>query len=425
MPIFIVLLLDAAIIYFFFGNWIVDALRTRKSKNRHQLDLIKKYLKKRLLREGDLFNEAQMAAIAAQIAEIEAVDMKNAEAVKACLEHLGTEKAQRQLPPPPSCLWFRNNYETIVIALALAFGIRALFVQPFKIPTGSMQPTLWGIHYETSDKEPPSGRLAYIFNYLNYSQRPLDVTVESDGALDMDSFVPVKSSLLNSKCSFRIGGKAYVVPGTPDRIKRIMFDDVLTPKGTLYFRKGEHILHGNLCSGDHLFVNRLVFNYREPRRGDITVFITDGLTDLLGHGFGGRFYVKRLVGLPGDTLKISGRKLYVKPKDENDFKVIDDSPAFDKVHGAVDGYNGYVNFPSAQYLRTADETFTVPEGQYFMLGDNSVNSLDSRFWGTVPRKNLVGTVQIVWWPFAEHWGWLSNGLTRNAGKNVSAGSDHF
>ena len=99
MPVFIVLLLDAAIIYFFFGNWIVDALRTRKSKNRHQLDLIKKYLKKRLLREGDLFNEAQTAAIAAQIAEIEAVDMKNAEAVKACLEHLGTGTRGRLKAP--------------------------------------------------------------------------------------------------------------------------------------------------------------------------------------------------------------------------------------------------------------------------------------------------------------------------------------
>ena len=425
MPILIVLILDAAIIYFFFGNWIVDALRTKASKNRHQLALTKKYLQKRLLREGDLFTEAQTAAIAAQIAEIDAVDMKNAEAVKTCLEHLGSEKAQRQLPPPPSCLWFRNNYETIVIALALAFGIRALFVQPFKIPTGSMQPTLWGIHYEASKGELPKGKFTCLFNYLNYSQRPLDVVSESDGALDMDSFMPVQSSILNSKCSFRIGGKTYIVSGTADRIKRIMYDDVLTPKGSLYFRKGETILHGNLCSGDHLFVNRLVFNYREPRRGDITVFITDGLTDLLGHGFGGRFYVKRLVGLPGDTLKISGKKLYVKPKGENDFKIIEGSPAFAKVHSAVDGYNGYVNFRSAQYLRDANETYTVPEGQYFMLGDNSVNSLDSRFWGTVPRRNLVGTVQIVWWPFAEHWGWLRKGLTRNAGKNVSSGSDNF
>ena len=98
MPILIVLILDAAIIYFFFGNWIVDALRTKASKNRHQLTLTKKYLQKRLLREGDLFTEAQTAAIAAQIAEIDAVDMKNAEAVKTCLEHLGSEKAQRQLP---------------------------------------------------------------------------------------------------------------------------------------------------------------------------------------------------------------------------------------------------------------------------------------------------------------------------------------
>ena len=363
MSIYIVILLDVFVIYFFFGNWIADMLRTKAAKNRHQLACYRKALSKTLLREGDMLKAAQVAAISAHIAEIDAVDRKDDAAVKKCLEHLMSPKAQAQLPPPPRFAWFRNNYETIVIALALAFGIRALFVQPFKIPTGSMQPTLWGIHYEPTQEIFTSNRLKKIFNYINYSHRQLDVVVQEDGYLDLDSFQPVKSSPLNGKCSFRIGGRTYVVPGTPDRIKRIIFDDVLTPRGNIFFRKGEVLLHGNLCSGDHLFVNRLVFDYREPRRGDITVFITDGLTDLLGHGFGGRFYVKRLVGLPGDTLKISDKKLYVKPKGEDEFRVVDDSPGFDSVHSAVNGYNGYVNFPSAQYLRRPDEAFTVPEGQ--------------------------------------------------------------
>ncbi len=424
MSIWIVLLLDAFIIYFFFGNWIADALRTKAAKKRFQLKCSRKALCKMLVRDGDILTEAQTGAIAGCIADIDAVDMKDAAAVEKCLQHLNTRKVIESLPPHKKFSWLRNNYETIVIALALAFGIRALFIQPFKIPTGSMQPTLWGIHYEPTDRQLPDGRLAGVFNYLNYSQRPISVTVEEDGVLDMESFVSVKSEPLMPRSSFRIGSRSYVVPGTPDRVKRIMFDDVVTPRRGIFFKKGERILHGNLCSGDHLFVNRLVYNFREPERGDITVFITDGLDDLLGHGFGGRFYVKRIAGLPGDTLKISGRKLYIRKKGDTDFHVAEGA-GFDRVHSAVDGYNGYVNFSSGQYLRREDETFTVPEGHYFMLGDNSVNSLDSRFWGTVPRKNLVGTVQIVWWPFAGHWGWLSNGVTRGGGAGVSSGSDNF
>ena len=56
------------------------------------------------------------------------------------------------------------------------------------------------------------------------------------------------------------------------------------------------------------------------------------------------------------------------------------------------------------YLRTPEETITLKEDEYFMLGDNSESSGDSRFFGVIPRKNIMGKACFVWWPFSRRWG---------------------
>ena len=125
-----------------------------------------------------------------------------------------------------------------------------------------------------------------------------------------------------------------------------------------------------------------------------------------GRSFGGRFYIKRLVGLPGDELLIRDHKLWLKAPGETDFRLLDasDDPGFERVHSCKGYYHGYANMPGSLYLKDGSDSFKVPEGHYFMLGDNSENSLDSRYWGTVPRRNLVGTACFVWWPFSRRWG---------------------
>jgi len=211
----------------------------------------------------------------------------------------------------------------------------------------------------------------------------------------------------------QIAGVTYRLPGAPENVVRYCskLKEHRYSLGSalaqgIFFNEGDLLARGYLELGDHLFVDRTHFYFDEPSRGDITVFLTDGIRDAGGGGLGGRYYIKRLVGLPGDTIRISDRKLYLKRADADSFQLVDEqtSAAFPRIYSCRGDYRGYCHLPGSQYLRTGDETFHVPEDAYFMLGDNSENSKDSRFWGIVPRENLVGRAFCVWWPFSRRWG---------------------
>lgn len=169
-----------------------------------------------------------------------------------------------------------------------------------------------------------------------------------------------------------------------------------------------------LLVGDHVLVDRTVFApredsllggllpYREIERGDLIVFRYPLDQSEL--------YVKRTAAVPGDRLRITGGRLYVNGAEvEEPYKV----------HRYPDRDLYGQNFPperipdglperGADMLlhHTADGELTVPEGMYFALGDNRDNSADSRYWGFVPRNNIVGTPSYVYWSFdapSEQW----------------------
>jgi signal peptidase I len=128
---------------------------------------------------------------------------------------------------------------------------------------------------------------------------------------------------------------------------------------------------------DRVLANRFIYRFRDPHRGEIVVFNTPPAAKQ-DCGEGGVF-VKRLIGLPGDLVH----------EDEKGFIWIN--------HKKLD--EPYIK-PKRREADTAnlEETWRVPFGQYFFMGDNRGDSCDSRRWGAVPRKNLIGPVFATYWP---------------------------
>lgn len=407
MPVWLVILFDILIFCFFFEGTVKRWLLPRRWQRRLALRDNEKQLRALLQRDGDILPARQTAPLHQLLQEIrEARQSGQADACAQCLHRLATAKPGTLLPPPKPATWIREHLEVLVVALGLAFGVRALFIQPFKIPTGSMQPTLYGIHFTPSAQPFAGSRLRRAFDFFNYSHRYVDFVAPADGVVNFSEIQPAPSYPFLPSSSVPFEDQLVHLPGTPLDLQKALAEEYAGKRRELRFRAGESILCGSLESGDHLFVNRLSLCFAEPHRGDVMVFVTDGLTNPQGNGFGGRYYIKRLVGLPGDELSIRANKLYVREPGQSDFRLLDqdDDPGFARMHSCTGGYRGYAQIPSAQFLTSDHAVYRVPDGHYFMLGDNSENSLDSRFWGSVPRANLVGTAGLVWWPFSRRFG---------------------
>ena len=124
---------------------------------------------------------------------------------------------------------------------------------------------------------------------------------------------------------------------------------------------------------DRVLANRLVFHFRDPKRGDIIVFETPPRA-AQECGAGGTF-VKRLIALPGETWSLRRGIVYINGTQLSERYI-------------KTGRRGTDTQPPRQ----------VPDGSYIFLGDNRTHSCDSRQWGAVPRKNLIGKVFAVYWP---------------------------
>lgn len=132
--------------------------------------------------------------------------------------------------------------------------------------------------------------------------------------------------------------------------------------------------------GDRLLAARLAAV--RPAVGEIVVFQTRGIGDL-----GAGLLALRVAGRPGDKLELRDGILFVN-----------DIPApMENASGRI----RYRTFATAGYLNAFRRIVTVPQGQYFLLGDNTANSNDSRFWGFVPAENLTGRVRLRVGPMAK------------------------
>ena len=128
-----------------------------------------------------------------------------------------------------------------------------------------------------------------------------------------------------------------------------------------------------LLEGDRILVNKFIYHFQQPQRGDIIVFRYPEDPK--------RPFIKRLVGLGGDRVEIKEGHLWVNGKRLNGAKIFE--------------ANYYYN--QGRYGREG-EVVDVPTDSYYVLGDNSASSHDSRFWGFVPRRLLIGRAMCVFWP---------------------------
>jgi signal peptidase I len=130
------------------------------------------------------------------------------------------------------------------------------------------------------------------------------------------------------------------------------------------------------CEGrysDRVLANRFIYHFRDPHRGEIIVFKTPPLA-AKRCGSGGTF-VKRLIGLPGESVSERNGFVYI------DGKRLDEP---------------YIHADRRDH--EPPRSWKVPEGEYFFMGDNRRESCDSRMWGSVPRSDLIGEVFFVYWP---------------------------
>ena len=135
-----------------------------------------------------------------------------------------------------------------------------------------------------------------------------------------------------------------------------------------------------LLIGDRVLVDRISWRSSEPQRGDITVFHPP---------FDGPVLIKRIIGMPGDELSLSGGAVYV-----NGLRL--DEPYVRRVGGRPEPSEAFANgLPWA-----LAKPYTVPPGSYFMMGDNRTDSGDSREFGPVPRGQFVGHAFARYWPLA-------------------------
>jgi len=136
-----------------------------------------------------------------------------------------------------------------------------------------------------------------------------------------------------------------------------------------------------IAPGDHLFVEKISFLRRSPVRGDILVFNSENIEGLMPNAL----FVMRLVGGPGEKIRFADGKVF-----------INDTPTELTNSTGKIVYGNPAN--QTDPIRDLKENFIIPENHYFVVGDNSSNSYDSRFWGPLPAANIIGRVSFCYSP---------------------------
>lgn len=160
-------------------------------------------------------------------------------------------------------------------------------------------------------------------------------------------------------------------------------------------RAGEPIIRFDVLTGDMVVVDRVSYHFSRPAVGDAFVFRTREVPAMRPRD---DFYIKRLVGMPGDTLEVKAGQLW------RNGVVAAGNAGFDGNNGHFSDLEYFGYTASIGGANSLDAPRTLPPAQYWAMGDNSTNSQDSRAFGSVPERALVGRALFILHPFGPRWG---------------------
>jgi signal peptidase I len=245
-----------------------------------------------------------------------------------------------------------------------------------------------------------------------------NAALESNGVKpDTSARASIKAGLLKQPVWIEYSGSFFPVIALVFFLRSFLYEPFKIPSSSMVptLMVGDLILVNKFTYGVRLpIINKKILDVNNPQRGDVMVFRFPKDTSV--------DYIKRVVGVPGDKivyknkrLSVNGVPLTYKPlPDFLDEQTLSYSRQLEENLGGVahkilndQRAPSYVpnpdNFPQHELCTYDIEGFscTVPSGQYFMMGDNRDNSLDSRYWGFVPDKNIVGKAFFVWMNFGD------------------------
>lgn len=313
---------------------------------------------------------------------------------------------------------FIEMVESFFVLIVVFLGIRTYFVQPFRIPTNSMWPSLNGIVVHPVEEKPALPQR--LWDKVTLGSSYVDATADTEKRI-----VEMKEKrkwLLFTETEIHFDdGSMLAVPSAPGAvIQYLRQQGKVAPSlagGFIYlpYRKGETIMRARIDAGDMVLVNRMAYHFRRPERGETFVFDTRGINttgsnSALRDQSSGTHYIKRLCALPGDHVRIEEPNVLINGKvcaDRGMRRVEERQEPYSKT--------GYVALDARRspmaYITTGNEV-TLSAGsrrapwlrEYLALGDNTLNSLDSRYWGPVRQFNVLGPASFTLWPFSRHWG---------------------
>ncbi len=329
--------------------------------------------------------------------------------------------------------------ESFFVIMVVFLGIRTYYLQPFRIPTGSMQPTLNGITiHDIDEKDIPSAPQRWLEAVTHGREY---VNIKLDRPKTIKKLKTEQHLLLFTRTVITFDDNSTVtVPCAEGALI-----DYFEKKGIKQYgqyrpmKAGETLICAKIDAGDMVVVNRMAYHFRKPELGETFVFDTRGINTNMPMKMpdqsNASHFIKRLCGLPGDTLEIKQPNLYINGE-------IAQAPYIQRVAACLAPYNstGYnqetrpvlnikpgdspdkkvykehkYEFDLISYPQMAisedkpafvlkNPTDNPNAREYAALGDNTENSKDSRYWGPVRQYNILGPAVFTVWPFAPHWG---------------------